>query len=97
MTRIYYIYHLPGKKVGCTSNMERRFKEYRLQGYRGPIHILEKFSGSITEAGNREWRYANKFGYKLGWHYSLTYAKRALKAKIQTGQYKVNPGRIKFR
>lgn len=70
----YYIYHLPGKKVGATTDLVRRFTEYRQGGYKGKIEVLETLNCSVMEAGNREWAWADKFGYRRGWHYSSTYA-----------------------
>lgn len=96
MSKVYTIYHLPGRKVGCTCNPGRRFKEYRLQGYTGPIEILERLHCSVTEAGNREWEFADKFGYRRGWHYTLTYAGQGVKRRMKSGYVRVNPGKIRF-
>jgi hypothetical protein len=95
MARTFYIYHLPGKKVGCTSNPQKRFETYRAQGYTGQIVILQKMNCSVQQAGDIEWRYADHFGYRRGWHYSTTFGAKPFKAKLFSGVDRVNPNKIK--
>jgi hypothetical protein len=96
MSSIFYIYHLPGRKVGCTSNPIQRFLTYRSEGYQGEIIILEKLRCTAHQAGDREWAWANHFGYKRGWHYSTSFGGRAFKAKMVSKTYKANPNKVKF-
>jgi hypothetical protein len=56
---MYYIYHIPGIKIGCTNNPNRRVKE---QGYSN-FEILEKHT-DIMIASNREIELQNQYGYK---------------------------------
>jgi hypothetical protein len=93
----FYIYHLPGKKVGCTSNPAQRFATYRAQGWTGKIIILEELNCGPTEAGDREWQWADHFGYKRGWHYSTTWGAKAFKAKIASKTFKANPNKVRLK
>jgi hypothetical protein len=97
MPGIFYIYHLPGRKVGCTSNPQQRFLTYRSEGYQGEIIILEKLRCSAHQAGDREWAWANHFGYKRGWHYSATRGGKAYLARMAPKVYPVNPNKVKFK
>jgi len=76
---IFYIYHLPGRKIGCTSNPQRRFMEYRQEGYKGSIEVIQRLNCSVKQAGDVEWLLAKRFGYHPGFHYSKTWAKRIYK------------------
>lgn len=59
---IYYLYHIPGKKVGVTRDLEERVT--RQQGYReGEYQVLEK-SDNIEYVSDKESFYQKKFGYK---------------------------------
>lgn len=64
----FTIYHCPDlQKVGCTSNFAKRKAQYP-EGTR--IEVLEVLCG-VTErdAGDCEWRWADKFDYDRGRHY----------------------------
>lgn len=65
----FYIYHIPGHKVGCTRNFINRIKHYAY----GTNFIILEIIENITprQAGDIEWRYADKFGYERGRHYSV--------------------------
>jgi len=65
----YVIYHIPGKKVGCTGDFKQSSSMYRCNGYHGEIEILETVTGTAQEAGDVEWAYADKFGYPRSHHY----------------------------
>ena len=59
---IYYLYHIPGKKVGVTRDLEERVT--RQQGYcEGEYQVLEK-SDNIDYVSDKEAFYQKKFGYK---------------------------------
>jgi hypothetical protein len=64
--KTYTIYHIPGKKVGCTVNFKRRKSEYP-KGTQ--FEILEELHNE-KEAADREWYWADHFGYKKGFYYS---------------------------
>lgn len=57
---MYYIYHIPGKKIGCTKNPKRRLSEQNTNVY----EILE-IHNDIDIASNRERELQNQYGYKL--------------------------------
>lgn len=68
------IYHIPGRKVGCTKNIRSRIAKYRnKEGVDPEYEVLEELH-DITdqEAGDREWAWADKLGYKRGIHYSVS-------------------------
>jgi hypothetical protein len=71
----FYIYHLPGWKVGCASNPTRRLTEYRNEGYTGQMVIIDRIIGSIHKAGDAEKSWARQFGYKPSRHYKDTGAR----------------------
>ena len=75
MKNQFYIYHIIGRKVGCTTDLQRRKKQYLEDEGKIPIMlILEILQGKTPqEAGNIEWEWADKLGYPRGNHYSVTY------------------------
>jgi hypothetical protein len=65
---MYTIYHVVGVKVGCTSVFERRKKQYSEDTV---FEILEELDNCTDQfAGDREWWWADKFGYERGPHYA---------------------------
>jgi hypothetical protein len=66
---MYTIYHIPGKKVGCTVNFEKRKKQYP-EGT--DIEVLEELDDFVGDkfAGDREHYWADHFGYRRYTHYS---------------------------
>ncbi len=62
------IYHVPGKKVGCTRDLTKR----RLWYPKGTIlEVLEQLHDKTDlEAGDIEWAWAVKFGYKRHQHFA---------------------------
>lgn len=81
------IYHVPGVKVGCTTEFENRKSWYLNDNKWGPdtqfeiIEVLEGFDDQL--AGDREWDWADSFGYKRGQHY--THAKKMRKSGSKKG------------
>lgn len=68
----HYIYHIPGVKVGCARNLEKRKLWYSRDVSR-KIKILEiLYDKTDQEAGDIEWAWADRFGYKRGNHYVIT-------------------------
>ena len=57
---MYYIYHIPDIKIGCTTEPERRVKR---QGYKD-YHILEVHS-DIDVASKREQELQKEYGYTV--------------------------------
>ena len=64
----YIIYHIPGKKVGCTANLTQRYAS-NTQISMESIEILETVTGTSEQAGDREWEWADRFGYPRHTHY----------------------------
>ena len=64
--RIYYIYHIPGKKIGATSNLNTRVT--LMQGYKeGEYEVLEQ-STDIDYISDREIELQKSYGYKVDRH-----------------------------
>ena len=59
---MFYIYHIPGKKVGVTRNLERRVTKE--QGYKEHEYTVLHTSNDIDEVSKLEAQYQRKFGYK---------------------------------
>jgi hypothetical protein len=57
---MYYIYHIPGVKIGCSINPKRRV---RYQGYT-EFEILAEANDKLT-AGNLEIELQNQYGYTI--------------------------------
>jgi len=59
---IYFLYHIPGKKIGVTKNLKNRVTNQ--QGYKeGEYEVLEE-SSDIDYISDREYFYQKKLGYK---------------------------------
>lgn len=74
-TRIvtHIIYHIPGRKVGCTKSLESRKSLYLRDDGAIPenIQVLQKlYNASDQEAGDIEWEWADKLGMRRGMHYT---------------------------
>ena len=60
---IYYIYHIPGKKIGVTTNLKSRVEDQ--QGYGpGEYEILGRYT-NIERAAERELYYQRIHGYPV--------------------------------
>ena len=60
---IYYIYHIPGKKIGVTTNLKSRVEDQ--QGYGpGEYEVLAR-RHDITEAAKYEAMYQRMYGYPV--------------------------------
>ena len=71
----YYIYEVPGVKVGATLNLNRRLK-YNFEKYNVEPILLETLQGPDNEdmwrvVGDREWELADEKGYDRGEHYRV--------------------------
>ena len=69
----HVIYHISGRKVGCTKSIEQRKQLYlRDNGAIPDIEVLEELHDKTDqEAGDREWWWADHFGYKRENHYTV--------------------------
>ena len=72
----HVIYHIPGRKVGCTRDIKLRKGWYKVKEGAVPdiIIVEELHDATDQEAGDREWHWADHFGYKRGIHYTRTIA-----------------------
>lgn len=62
------IYHIPGQKVGCTDNFERRKATYPKDTI---FEVLDELEGQTDKAaGDLEFFYADMYGYPRGSHYA---------------------------
>jgi uncharacterized lipoprotein NlpE involved in copper resistance len=72
---MYYIYHIPGKKIGCTKNPKSRIKQQGVENY----EILETHT-DIHIASKREMELQKEYGYKVD---SCTYYDSTKEFKIE--------------
>jgi hypothetical protein len=77
----HVIYHIPGQKVGCTSNFEQRKEKYPENTI---FEILEELICTPNDAGDKEWEWAAKFGYKKGSHYGKSSWNVTMNSQIRT-------------
>jgi hypothetical protein len=81
---MYYIYHIEGVKIGCSTQVEKRVKE---QGYNN-FEILEEHI-DIYEASDREIQLQKQYGYKVDtnayWESSQKLRKNATFASASKG------------
>ena len=59
----YYLYHIPGKKIGVTRNLEERV--HKQQGYSEGEYVILGESKDITVISNLEVQMQRAFGYKV--------------------------------
>ena len=59
----YYLYHIPGKKIGVTSNLNKRVT--LIQGYKeGEYEVLDS-SEDIDYISDKEIELQKSYGYKV--------------------------------
>ena len=59
----YYIYHIPGKKIGVTKNLQRRVTDQ--QGYEAHEYEILDVSKDIHYISMREIDLQKKYGYRI--------------------------------
>ena len=57
---MYYIYYIPGIKIGCTQNLKRRMKEHK-----NPDYIVLETHTDIQIASERERSLQKEYGLKV--------------------------------
>jgi hypothetical protein len=63
MSKEYILYHIPGRKIGCTTDLYNRVTEQ--QGYEpGEYEVLEK-SNDIDYISKRELQLQKEYGYRV--------------------------------
>ena len=60
---MYYLYHIPGKKIGVTSNLNTRVT--LIQGYKKDEYEILESSEDIDYISDKEIEYQKVFGYKV--------------------------------
>src|SRR5580700_1047370 len=80
---IHYIYEIEGRKVGCCKDIEYRLQLYQDdEGISPKLVILEILHHKTDqEAGDIEWQWADKLGYRRGTHYTQTLKANLIRAR----------------
>ena len=84
---MYYLYHIPGKKIGVTRNLKNRVT--LIQGYKeGEYEVLEQ-SDDINYISDREIELQKSYGYKvdLKKYKNLKFNKMKINATEQTSTF----------
>jgi NTP pyrophosphatase (non-canonical NTP hydrolase) len=63
MNRTYYLYHIPGRKIGVTRDLKERVENQ--QGYNEDEYVVLAESKDITFISNLEINMQKAFGYKV--------------------------------
>jgi hypothetical protein len=90
---MYYIYHIPGVKIGCSKSIDRRIKSQGFKNY----EILEEHQNKYV-ASRREIELQKQYGYKVDaipYYVSLDSMNKALKV-TQTHPNTINMDRKLF-
>ena len=85
---MYYLYHIPGKKIGVTRNLNTRVT--LIQGYKeGEYEVLEQ-SDDIDYISDREIELQQSYGYKVDMKpYKQLFNKMNINATEQTSTFPV--------
>ncbi len=89
----FYIYHVPGVKIGATCHLNARIK-HNINKYGIEPYIIETLIGPDEEStwqtvGDLEWNWADHFGYDRGTHY-----KQSKIGGCTTGKKNVESGHL---
>jgi NTP pyrophosphatase (non-canonical NTP hydrolase) len=94
---MYYLYHIPGKKIGVTRNLNNRVT--LIQGYKeGEYEVLEQ-SDDIDYISDREIELQKSYGYKvdLKKYKNLKFNKMKINATEQTSTFDCPVNKLKGR
>ena len=92
---MYYIYHIPGKKIGVTRNLKNRVT--LIQGYKeGEYEVLEQ-SDDIEYISDREIELQKSHGYKVDikQYKNLKFNKMKINATEQTSTFPCPKNKLK--
>ena len=91
---MYYLYHIPGKKIGVTRNLNTRVT--LIQGYKeGEYEVLEQ-SDDIDYISDREIELQKSYGYKVDRKlYKNLFNKMKINATEQTSTFPVPLNKLK--
>ena len=93
--QIYYLYHIPGKKIGVTRNLNKRVTQ--TQGYKpGEYEILES-SNDINYISDKEIELQKSFGYRKDHKLYKNLFKMKINVTEQTTTFPVPVNKLKGR
>ena len=92
---MYYIYHIPGKKIGVTRNLNNRVT--LTQGYKpGEYEVLDQ-SDDIDYVSNKEIELQKSYGYKIDTKLYKNLIKMKINVTEQTTTFPVPVNKLKGR
>ena len=94
---MYYIYHIPGKKIGVTRNLNNRVT--LMQGYKETEYEVLEQSDDIDYISDREIELQKSYGYKvdLKKYKNLKFNKMKINATEQTSTFPCPKSKLKGR
>ena len=94
---MYYLYHIPGKKIGVTRNLNNRVT--LMQGYKETEYEVLEQSDDIDYISDREIELQKSYGYKvdLKKYKNLKFNKMKINATEQTSTFPVPVNKLKGR
>jgi len=91
----YYLYHIPGKKIGVTRNLNKRVTEQ--QGYNPDEYEVLEQSTDIDYISSRELELQKSYGYKIDLKPYNKLFKMKINATEQTSTFPVPLDKLKGR
>ena len=94
---MYYLYHIPGKKIGVTRNLKNRVT--LMQGYKENEYEVLEQSDDINYISDREIELQKSYGYKvdLKKYKNLKFNKMKINATEQTSTFPCPKNKLKGR
>jgi NTP pyrophosphatase (non-canonical NTP hydrolase) len=93
---MYYLYHIPGKKIGVTRNLNKRVTE--TQGYKPNEYEVLDHSEDISYISNREIELQKSYGYRVDRKlYKNLFNKMRINPTDQTSTFPVPVNKLKGR
>jgi NTP pyrophosphatase (non-canonical NTP hydrolase) len=92
---MYYLYHIPGKKIGVTRNLKNRVT--LMQGYKETEYEVLEQSDDIDYISDREIELQKSYGYKvdLKKYKNLNFNKMKINATEQTSTFPCPKNKLK--
>jgi NTP pyrophosphatase (non-canonical NTP hydrolase) len=92
---MYYLYHIPGKKIGVTRNLNNRVT--LMQGYKENEYEVLEQSDDIDYISDREIELQKSYGYKVDRKLYKNLFKMKINATEQTSTFPVPVNKLKGR
>ncbi len=93
---MYYLYHIPGKKIGVTRNLNKRVTE--TQGYKPTEYEVLDQSEDISYISDREIELQKSYGYRVDQKlYKTLFNKMRINPTDQTSTFPVPVNKLKGR